>query len=73
MNLRRDWRSRASWRSSVTPTSLAGNLAAVATAEQGCCAFFDFTLHLTPDAIHLNVRAPESAAQMLADLWGAPA
>ncbi|MGW5362906.1 MerR family transcriptional regulator [Actinopolymorpha pittospori] len=44
---------------------LAGKLAALAAAEQGCCAFFDFTLHLTPDALQLNVRAPESAAQML--------
>ncbi|MGY4918972.1 hypothetical protein ACWD9K_27745 [Streptomyces sp. 900116325] len=26
---------------------LAGRLAALAAAEQGCCAFFDFTLHLT--------------------------
>lgn len=38
---------------------LAGRLAALAAAEQGCCAFFDFTLHLTPDALQLNVRAPE--------------
>ncbi|MFG2302443.1 hypothetical protein [Actinacidiphila glaucinigra] len=26
---------------------LAGQLASLAAAEQGCCAFFDFTLHLT--------------------------
>ncbi|MFC9679030.1 heavy metal-responsive transcriptional regulator [Streptomyces sp. NPDC056948] len=52
---------------------LAGQLAALAAAEQGCCAFFDFTLHLTPDALQLSVRAPESAAGMLADLFGAPA
>ncbi|MFJ3310391.1 heavy metal-responsive transcriptional regulator [Streptomyces sp. NPDC086549] len=50
---------------------LAGELAALAAAEQGCCAFFDFTLHLTPTALHLDVRAPESAAGMLADLFGA--
>ncbi|MFB7327109.1 heavy metal-responsive transcriptional regulator [Streptomyces sp. NPDC056190] len=52
-------------------TGLAGQLAALAAAEQGCCAFFDFTLHLTPDALQLSVRAPESAARMLADLFGA--
>ncbi|MFF4963222.1 heavy metal-responsive transcriptional regulator [Streptomyces sp. NPDC001222] len=52
---------------------LAGRLAALAAAEQGCCAFFDFTLHLTPSAIQLNVRAPENAAGMLAHLFGAPA
>ncbi|MGW0994142.1 heavy metal-responsive transcriptional regulator [Streptomyces sp. NPDC002523] len=51
---------------------LAGEIAALASAEQGCCAFFDFTLHLTPDALQLTVRAPEAAAGMLADLFGAP-
>ncbi|EMF52983.1 MULTISPECIES: heavy metal-responsive transcriptional regulator [Streptomyces] len=52
---------------------LAGQLAALAAAEQSCCAFFDFTLHLTPDALQLSVRAPESAAGMLAELFGATA
>ncbi|ATW50839.1 heavy metal-responsive transcriptional regulator [Streptomyces peucetius] len=52
---------------------LAGEVAALAAAEQGCCAFFDFTLHLTPTALQLDVRAPESAAGMLADLFGATA
>ncbi|MEU2406547.1 heavy metal-responsive transcriptional regulator [Streptomyces rubiginosohelvolus] len=50
---------------------LAGEVAALAAAEQGCCAFFDFRLHLTPTALQLEVRAPESAAGMLADLFGA--
>lgn len=52
---------------------LAGQLAALAAAEQGCCAFFDFTLHLTPAALQLSVRAPESATGMLGDPFGAPA
>ncbi|MGP4087587.1 heavy metal-responsive transcriptional regulator [Streptomyces sp. KR55] len=52
---------------------LAGQLAALAAAEQGCCAFFDFTLRLTPDVLQLSVRAPESAAGMLADLFGGTA
>ncbi|MCX4919860.1 heavy metal-responsive transcriptional regulator [Streptomyces sp. NBC_00687] len=52
---------------------LAGEVAALAAAEQGCCAFFDFRLHLTPTALQLEVRAPESAAGMLADLFGANA
>ncbi|MEU4033498.1 heavy metal-responsive transcriptional regulator [Streptomyces collinus] len=51
---------------------LAGRLAALAAAEQGCCAFFDFTLRLTPAALQLTVRAPRNAAGMLADLFGAP-
>ncbi|MET8402936.1 hypothetical protein [Streptomyces sp900116325] len=42
-------------------------------AEQGCCAFFGFTLHLTPQPSSLEVRAPEAAAGMLADLFGASA
>ncbi|MBL1104478.1 heavy metal-responsive transcriptional regulator [Streptomyces sp. 5-8] len=52
---------------------VAAEVAALAAAEQGCCAFFDFTLHLTPSALQLDVRAPESAAGMLADLFGATA
>ncbi|MFD9575117.1 heavy metal-responsive transcriptional regulator [Streptomyces sp. NPDC059982] len=52
---------------------LAGDLAALAAAEQGCCAFFGFTLHLTPTDLQLEVRAPEAAAGMLADLFGVPA
>ncbi|MET8747450.1 heavy metal-responsive transcriptional regulator [Streptomyces sp. NPDC004728] len=50
---------------------LAGQVAALAAAEQGCCSFFDFTLHLTPAALELTVRAPEAAAPLLADLFGA--
>ncbi|MGW3457998.1 heavy metal-responsive transcriptional regulator [Streptomyces albidoflavus] len=53
--------------------ALAGEVAALAAAEQGCYAFFDFTLHLTPTALQLEVRAPESATGMLADLFGATA
>lgn len=52
---------------------LAAEVAALAAAEQDCCAFFDFTLHLTPAALQLEVRAPESGAAMLADLFGTPA
>ncbi|CAM5609489.1 MerR family transcriptional regulator [Streptomyces avidinii] len=52
---------------------LAGRIAALAAAEQGCCAFSGFTLHLAPAAIRLDVRAPESAAGTLAELFGAPA
>lgn len=51
-------------------SDLAGEVAALAAAEQGCCAFFDFRLHLTPTTLQLEVRAPESAAGMLADLFG---
>ncbi|PRY39649.1 MerR family transcriptional regulator [Umezawaea tangerina] len=49
----------------------AAELAALAAAEQECCAFFDFTLHLTPTALELTVRAPDTAAHLLAGLFGA--
>ncbi|MCX5070940.1 heavy metal-responsive transcriptional regulator [Streptomyces sp. NBC_00424] len=52
---------------------LAGRLAALAAAEQGCCSFFDFTLHLSPAALELTVRAPDAAAPLLADLFGVTA
>ncbi|UVS80516.1 Mercuric resistance operon regulatory protein [Actinokineospora sp. UTMC 2448] len=56
----------------ATP-ELAAEVAALAVAEQDCCAFFDFTLHLTPAALELTVRAPDTAAELLADLFGADA
>ncbi|MEV6593146.1 hypothetical protein [Streptomyces acidicola] len=52
---------------------LAGEVTALASAKQGCSAFFDFTLHLAPTALQLDVRAPESAAGMPAHLFGASA
>lgn len=42
----------------------------LATAEQGCYAFFDLTPYLAPDAHQLSVMAPESTAGMVADLFG---
>ncbi|AUA16636.1 HTH-type transcriptional regulator ZntR [Streptomyces malaysiensis subsp. malaysiensis] len=56
-----------------TGPGLAAEVAALAAAEQSCCAFFDFTLRLAPDALQLDVRAPEGAAEMLADLFGVTA
>ncbi|MFD5895915.1 heavy metal-responsive transcriptional regulator [Streptomyces sp. NPDC060366] len=52
---------------------LAGQVAALAAAEQSCCSFYDFTLHLSPAALELTVRAPEDAAPLLADLFGVTA
>lgn len=48
-------------------------IARLAMAEQECCAFFDFNLHLSPAAVVLTVRAPQTGAALLADLFGAPA
>jgi len=61
---------RLTW---ATDPELAARLAGLAAAEQGCCAFFDFTLHLSPTALTLDVRAPAAAADLLAELFGAPA
>ncbi|MFF4260340.1 hypothetical protein ACFY1L_55375 [Streptomyces sp. NPDC001663] len=44
----------------------------LATAEQGCCAFFDLTPYLAPDADQLSVMAIESTAGMVADLFAVP-
>lgn len=45
-------------------------VARLAAAEQGCCAFFDFTLHLSAGEFVLSVRAPETAEALLTDLFG---
>lgn len=45
--------------------------AGLAAAEQQCCPFFDFRLHLTGQQMHLEVRAPAEAAAMLAGLFTA--
>lgn len=52
------------------PPHLAGEVAALATAEQHCCAFFTFTLHLSADGVRLDVRAPDEAAPLLTDIFG---
>lgn len=52
---------------------LVAAVARLAAAEQKCCAFFDFTLHLTAAALVLTVRAPEAADALMAELFGASA
>ena len=42
-------------------------------AEQRCCAFFNFALTVDAGGIALEVRAPELAAEMITDLFGAAA
>ena len=41
--------------------------------EQGCCAFFRFTLTVDAGGTALEVRAPELAADMITDLFGSAA
>jgi DNA-binding transcriptional MerR regulator len=54
----------------ATTPELASEVASLAAAEQDCCAFFDFTLHLAPAELVLTVRAPEAAGSLLSDLFG---
>ncbi|RDI44467.1 MerR family transcriptional regulator [Nocardia mexicana] len=49
----------------------ASSLAALAAAEQRCCPFFGFALHFDGPLVHLDIRAPEAAATMLAEIFGA--
>lgn len=49
---------------------LAGRLAELAEAEQGCCGFFEFRLGLTPDAVTLDITAPADAQPMVTALLG---
>jgi DNA-binding transcriptional MerR regulator len=50
-----------------------GDLGRLISAEQRCCAFFDFTLTVDATGIALEVRAPELATDMIADLFGTAA
>jgi hypothetical protein len=55
----------------LTPAERAGAVATLAAAaEQQCCSFFDFRLHLDGQALHLDVRAPVDGAALLAELFG---
>ncbi|MGE5290908.1 MAG: MerR family transcriptional regulator [Micromonosporaceae bacterium] len=51
------------------PSTVAGQAAELAAAEQQCCAFFAFTLRLTGAELLFEVRAPDEAAPLLARLF----
>ncbi|WP_189323453.1 MerR family transcriptional regulator [Streptomyces flaveus] len=51
------------------PAERAGDVAALAAAEQRCCPFFDFRLHLDGPALHLEVRAPAEGTALLHELF----
>jgi DNA-binding transcriptional MerR regulator len=53
--------------------ALAGRLAELAAREHSCCSFFTFTLHPASDAVTLDVQAPDDAAAIVLDIFGAPA
>ena len=56
----------------LLPATLTGPAAELAAAEQRCCPFFDFTLHLAGGGLQLEVRAPNHATPLLADVFGTP-
>lgn len=49
---------------------LAGKVAELAAAEQLCCPFLEFTLHLAAGEARFAVWVPEEAAPLLADMFG---
>ena len=51
------------------PAHRAAVIADLAVAEQRCCQFFDFRLHLDGPVLHVEVRAPADAADLLAALF----
>ncbi|WP_405632660.1 MerR family DNA-binding protein [Streptomyces sp. NBC_01174] len=52
------------------PVERTGRIAELAAAEQQCCPFFDFRLHLDGPHLHLEVRAPAEGAGLLSELFG---
>ncbi|MFI0723512.1 MerR family transcriptional regulator [Streptomyces sp. NPDC021224] len=56
----------------TVPAGRAAALTRLAAAEQRCCPFFDFRLHLDGPRAHLEVRAPAEGAGLLAEIF-APA
>lgn len=51
----------------------AAELARLAAAEQQCCTFFDFRLHLAGPVIEFEVRSPAEASDVVAAMFGVPA
>ena len=52
--------------------AIAAAVADLAAREQGCCAFFEFTLRLVTGSLWLEVRAPEDALPIVHSLFGSP-
>lgn len=52
------------------PTGRAAQVAQLAAAEQQCCPFLGFSVHFAGQRLHLEVRVPAEAEDMLTDLFG---
>ncbi|MFB7591408.1 MerR family transcriptional regulator [Streptomyces sp. NPDC056169] len=55
------------------PVDRTARVAELAAAEQRCCPFFDFRLHLNGPHLYLEVRAPADGAALLAGLFASAA
>ncbi|MEU1516063.1 MerR family DNA-binding protein [Streptomyces sp. NPDC005811] len=53
------------------PAERAAAVATLAAAEQQCCPFFDFRLHLDGPHLHLEVKAPAEGTALLDALFSA--
>jgi len=42
----------------------------LAVAEQACCAFFDFMVRVSGGELHLEVRGPQEAQEIISVLFG---
>jgi hypothetical protein len=51
------------------PIDRTTKVAELAAAEQQCCPFFDFRLHLDGPHLHVEVRAPADGTALLAELF----
>ena len=56
----------------TAPADRAPDITALAVAEQQCCPFYDFRVHLDGPVLHLEIRAPREAADLLSDLFSPP-
>jgi hypothetical protein len=48
----------------------AAEVARLSAAEQACCSFFQFDLHITAQELALDVRAPDEARELVTSLFG---
>lgn len=51
--------------------ALAAEVARLAVAEQACCAFFEFDLRVAGGKLHLEVRGPQEAQEIISAVFGA--
>lgn len=57
----------------TVPIARLASVAELAAAEQACCPFLDFRLHLSGPDLHVQVRASAEGRAMLTALFDAPA